>query len=109
MRIKLFEMFRTDDYYQEISRDEWNYFTPLSIKKSSIDKIMKVFPSIYIDDYYLRSYSKGIVVRIYESEDEYFYVYYLDNSRYGIKPPAKLYKCDQIEGLFKLLKDKDII
>jgi hypothetical protein len=124
MRIKLFETFETNDYYQEVSMDEWNYFTPLMITKSNIDKIMKILPcekmlvpleksNCGAEYSYLRY--KGEKIKIYESEDEYFYVCYFDPNQFaGLNLNLRshgvyYYKCDQFEGLVKFLKDKGII
>ena len=40
-------------------------------------------------------------------DDDYFLVRYIDNDKHFIE--SIYYKCDQIEGFVKLLKDKDII
>jgi hypothetical protein len=47
--------------------------------------------------------TKNISIDIYETDDEWFYVVYNH-----VSTPIKYYKCDQIEGVLKLLKDKNI-
>jgi hypothetical protein len=50
-----------------------------------------------------------IGLSIFETEDEYFYVSYskrIDKDNVAI---IETYKCDQLDGLKKLLKDKEII
>ena len=128
MRIKLFEGFNQDEYYVEINDIEWESFTPLMITKSTIDKINKIIPCQIMDDYtegnfnYLKWTKRKhtsmfsalgfdtrliISISIFEAEDEYFYVNY--NIQKSTKSTIRLYKCDQIDGLKKLLKDIGII
>jgi len=47
--------------------------------------------------------TKNITIDIYETDDEWFYVVYNH-----VSTPIKYYKCDQIDGVLKLLKDKNI-
>jgi hypothetical protein len=116
MRIKLFESF-TDDYYKEITYDEWGHsfimMTESTIKKIryflltnyGISAILthKKDPSRDWVQNFLSYESGDLTGIIYESEDEYFYITIFDYK------DIKYYKCDQFEGLFKFLKDKEII
>lgn len=126
MRIELFENFETENYYQEISIEEWWERKSISMSESTINKILKILPvhfeSIHKDninylkhyhedpdDYPVPSYTK---IFIYESDDEYFYVFYnkvyeTQNNKGVIKHDdiiTKQYKCDQLSGLEKLIK-----
>jgi hypothetical protein len=151
--IKLFEGFNTDEYYQEVTNQDWNdYFGMIPRDDSGKRKIInnrklleriinKIDPKLVVswlgvnhdpkpngrilsicDDspkYY--GYSK-IEVFIVPLEDEYFIVRVFDRTKdnweeaYPFSIPIeimnksfKYYKCDQREGLSKLLKDKGII
>ena len=137
--IRLFEGFNTDDYYHEINDVEWDRFDPIMMTKSTIDKIKNLIPSAELHEgnqhcefirdgklikfnrlsyekkteikqewYYIKKY-EIIGLSIFETEDEYFYVSY--NKRIDKDNVAKIeiYKCDQLDGLKKLLKDKEII
>jgi len=58
--------------------------------------------------YYIKKYEL-IGLSIFENDDEYFYVCYnkrIDKDNVAI---IETYKCDQLDGLKKLLKDKEII
>jgi len=50
-----------------------------------------------------------IGLSIFETEDEYFYVSYSKRINKDNVAKIEIYKCDQLDGLKKLLKDKEII
>jgi hypothetical protein len=119
MRIKLFEAFNTDDYYTIVDQQTW-----YELMNNTIDirgYYNRIKNSIH-EDYYLCKlmdqvelviiivpYSeKGLNINIIRTDDEWFYVRinkypYINNS------DLIVYKCDQIEGVMKLLKDLNII
>jgi hypothetical protein len=131
MRIKLFETFENNDYYQEIESDEWfdsmnsrieishvlnnikNLFGDKFIckerfhsgKTESIIEVTSWGPNTQSDYQYL--------IRITLNDDEWFYVHCVIVKGLGkkerTKQSIKIYKCDQWEGLVKLLKDKSIL
>ena len=125
MRIKLFETFETNNYYQEISSDEWLIVLGNTSHGRKMDNLLIEIPSNLSKkiislfkgyDYHLTSKPHVIVVntgisvnkrqiRISITEDEWFYV-----SSYNPETSDETYyKCDQFEGLVKFLKDKKII
>jgi hypothetical protein len=108
----IFEGFNTDDYYQEIEYNEWfaQRLNRLYISDNLNNRIKNLFDSsfdyqkqdsqgsvIYVD------IKEDIEVIIMINDDEWYYVYLLSNNYSGY------YKCDQFDGLKKLLKDKGII
>jgi hypothetical protein len=125
MRIKLFEMFGTDDYYQEISSDDWLYHrnNTLSIISDNLnEKIKKLILSTqkFTESGYRISgpprLEGSIIVidnididmRISLDDDEWYFVWFEEKiTKSTIR--IKYYKCDQFEGLVKFLKDKEII
>ena len=124
-----------DDYYEEIKPDEWEKFIPIMMTKSTIEKIRKIIPTEPLEYYnkhgkFIRlryekkteikqkvlknfnwSWTKKYEIKtvsIYEDDDEYFYVNYckmIDEDNVSI---IETYKCDQFEGLVKLLKNLNI-
>jgi hypothetical protein len=129
MRIKLFEMFETNNYYQEIDKHEW---IDSFHKKVEISHVFNNIKNLFGDEFICteRNYGidRGVIeitskppiasprrkssdypyIRIILNDDEWFYVHavkkvdsYLNNIMF--------YKCDQFEGLVKFLKDKGII
>ena len=103
--IKLFEEY--NEYYKEITYDEYSsYFdVVLFLTRDEIKRLGKVFKdhSVVYDSHkrvFKRSFvPDGVpttVGYIDKLPDEWYLVYY----RY------KHYKCDQMEGLIKLLEDK---
>jgi len=116
--LRVFEGF-VGDYYQKVDNEEYwdNLAERLEMSSNLIDKIRKLFPGceVYLIPFFeLESdldyiTSDGdlcikikdfMTIRLYEVDDEYFYVNVNDES---------YYKCDQFEGLVKLLVDKNII
>lgn len=112
--IKLFNEYSgyLDKYYEQLTFEEY-----LLLKNEGIDisdniyqKIKKLpFNSKWIVNnvflgriQYIRidSVPIGLVIIIFQLEDDYFLVYDFNNH---------FFKCDQWEGLVKLLKDIDVI
>ena len=116
--IKLFE--DLNEYYikGDISdlHDDDNQFIDIDFKYfsyfSNILKVVKL-PSYMtlIDGEGLRLFYNGGACNIFEMKDEWFYVIiYPDNpDNRTLGKEGTLYKCDQFDGLKKLLKDKEII
>jgi hypothetical protein len=134
--IKLFENFESDDnsaYYEEISEDDVqtikrkigsffavydeegededieNTLDTEEITSDEVEKIMKFFPDcphesesdgeLLIFQSSENLHGKEILVDITKTNDEWYYITLLFNV-------AASYKCDQFDGLIKLLKDK---
>ena len=105
--IKLFEEY--NQYYTEISRlsDDWGIYVSFDKLPFNVDEhkyIMKNlsdigYSNIYNDDDAIRIRFKPVVLDIYKDQDEWFWV--------ARDTPRELtfYKCDQLEGLIKCLKD----
>ena len=111
------EKYGTEDYYKEVNEDEWFAFKPLMISDKNINKIEGFARGRFIfeisglnrsGDYgniykYISLRKWSYLLQIYESEDDYFYVYReVENGR-NVK--HNRYKCDQIDGLEKLIND----
>jgi hypothetical protein len=124
--LRLFEGFNQDEYYQEITSEEFNDledndgmnvdFSPKDREKLDIilnnnvgHRFSKTIRSssynsggclvlMLNDDYFSH-------VAIEPLEDDYYIVFTSNNKIDG----SKYYKCDQWEGLMRLLKDKGII
>jgi hypothetical protein len=137
MRIKLFEMFNKDDYYVSITFEEWGtaFENRLSISDNLNNRIKNLFdPSFYcqksdselssssilwrgsyisVDNVtnlndYVQKLRYRLEMKISLNDDEWYYVYlYTDHRLRGRS--SEYYKCDQLHGLEKLLKDKKII
>lgn len=121
--INLFESFeKTEYYYQEITQDEYNpIFNGDNDYITFEDKYSKKLISLGFEQNqnrlkccHIHIFKPGdgntpedvIDVYVYQRQDEYFDV----ELAHGIpNSTSEYYRCDQIEGLFKLLKDKDII
>ena len=117
--IKLFESFETDDYYTEITNDEYNFFRDsfISMSKSDSYKLKTVISGDYhieekeldepkISYFYCREILPGTkfvkvpnIFTIVKVEDDWFLVYISDH----------FYKCDQIDGLIKFLKNEGLV
>jgi hypothetical protein len=135
--LKLFEGFETDDYYKEVSEDEYDELATSHVNFTTYEKeeIKKYFHQvsreftiyvknletgeIYKDtiaktqgdpglveveeryiipkEYFLISYNHKVRMAISKIDDEWFMVLLYEKGRY--------YKCDQIEGLKKLIED----
>jgi hypothetical protein len=123
--LKLFEGFESNDYYQEISGDDYILNNSITVHMS--DKTKSKIDSWFSNDHNNTTYFKdspgrsrcctprhgpGITISfkegflyIYELEDEWFDVTHVSVVGSGITH----YKCDQLEGLRKFLTDKGFI
>ena len=132
--IKLFEGFNKDEYYQRVDSED----SPL-LNKDRFDDYEWVDLSSRVIDYLkgeimygweisdsgryrgfsfvklsMNVYRRGKIVPvisciIFESSDDWFWVSQTIHSDGYPAVPRQTYKCDQFEGLLKLLKDKGII
>jgi hypothetical protein len=149
--IKLFEGFNQDEYYQEITAQDWNNFMisdsgrrKIINNRKLLERIInKIDPKLVVswlgvnldpkpngrilsicDDSPKKYHTNRMEVFIVPLEDEYFIVRFFDRTNenwedYPLSLPfeisyksysgTKYYKCDQRDGLVKLLKDKGII
>jgi hypothetical protein len=130
--LKLFEGFETDDYYVKIEDtsvvDDYKFFDQMI----DFSDILKVKPMVNMDVdskicninppggtliryLYLEERGDGIEsYSIYKLDDDWYYVqvekYYPDIDSGEMEfESMEWYKCDQLEGLIKFLKDKNII
>jgi len=124
----LLEGFSTNEYYQEIDQNTYTDLrsNPISITERNIEKITKDlkyefevvavtweeeedrlvgFCLLECKALLIYPDNKSVGDLILELEDDWFLV---DFDHWG-PFNRTLYKCDQIEGLLKLLKDKGII
>ena len=123
--LRLFEGFNQDEYYKEITSEEFNDledegmivgFSPKDREKLDIILNNNVGPR-FIKTIRSSSYNSGgcLVLMLNDDyfshvvieplEDDYYIVLTSNNKIDG----SKYYKCDQWEGLMRLLKDKGII
>lgn len=136
MRIKLFEGFDANDYYEVITWSEYDgYFQSeklIDISESDIKKVKDIIgpywdtgierkgfgsnPSRKCLRALLRETPNNNMTNIKKSlfitsvDDDYFLVRYIDNDKLSSKLVRSIYcKCDQFEGLIEFLKDEDII
>jgi hypothetical protein len=114
----LFEGFNTDEYYTNIDIATYDELVSNTIDMSDrdIEIITKNLKYEWRQDKALLIYpdpnNKSVWVLIIELEDDWFLVDFNLTYRVGVNwgPFNRtLYKCDQIEGLLKLLKDKDYL
>jgi len=121
--IRLFEGFNTDDYYQEIDYEEWydQRLNRLNISDNLNNRIKNLFDSrsdyqkqdsqgsvIYVDKnvYFTQSSLVNFIyINISLNDYDWYYVYIYNE----VRDKRSYYKCDQFDGLKKLLKDKGII
>ena len=111
--LKLFE--NHNEYYFEIGDSDLDNLRFAFFKESDIELIKKHcegrFKVVHTDKFILDLYedNSSLIwssnrwlyrIQIESLEDEWFLVY-INNSEY--------YKCDRIDGLLKLLKDKELI
>ena len=113
--IKLFEGFGTDDYYTEISIDDEVDFMQQKTDEEDSKRVFRLLSNMLENSEYdieLRSWRNEIFISNRDSVrvwvictgDEYYNVRYDDETNtYGY-----YYRCDQIDGLKKLLKDKGL-
>ena len=123
--LRLFEGFNQDEYYQEITSEEFNDledegmivgFSPKDRERLDIILNNNVWPR-FSKTIRSSSYNSGgcLVLMLNDDyfshvaieplEDDYYIVFTSNNKIDG----SKYYKCDQWEGLMRLLKDKGII
>jgi hypothetical protein len=119
----IFEGFNTDDYYQEIEYNEWfsQRLNRLYISDNLNNRIKNLFDSsfdyqkldnqgsiIFVDKKEGREENRivSIEVKIMINDDDWYYV---DISNILDFNSSGYYKCDQFDGLKKLLKDKEVI
>jgi hypothetical protein len=100
-----------DNLYKEVSEDEYDELATSHVKFTTYEKevIKKYFHQVsrglveveerYIipKEYFLISYNHKLRMAISKIDDEWFMVLLYEKNRY--------YKCDQIEGLKKLIED----
>jgi hypothetical protein len=125
--IKLFEGFNKDEYYEEIEElyDDEDTFSPISseLKKSikswfelTDDKICSlgfyITEELNIDirDYNINisSLDGSLWLNLMEMVDEYYYIQFGHIENGQVKLDGH-YRCDQLDGVKKFLKDKGII
>ena len=129
--IKLFESFKTEDYYQEITVHEYDDLlglfdswrddedetsTPLRGRISDVDfnKLKKLFsdrrylPYRVDDDGFEDESGDGVYVdgSYVDKESVSIWVDSLEDDWYVVSTPCGYYKCDQWDGLIRLLSDK---
>jgi hypothetical protein len=107
--LKLFEGFDGGEYYQEVSGDDYTSNNIKMIEMS--DRVKNQIELWFSDDpnntiYYgmgMNVSCKLGFIYIYELEDEWFDVFLSGSGN------TTFYKCDQLDGLKKLLEDLGII
>jgi hypothetical protein len=130
--LKLFEGFETDDYYAKIEDISVFHDPKFFDQVVDFNDILKVKSMVNMDvDSKICNYlaSGGTLIRylyiecpgddfvdyfIYKFDDDWYYVqvvkHYLDIDSGEMEfEGEEWYKCDQLEGLIKLLKDKKLI
>jgi hypothetical protein len=117
MRIKLFESFNTEDYYQEISFSEYMYNLRMRITISDI--LHNNFLSLFdmskwreIGHYHHNDELNSVMITNPIEETD-ICIGVLDDDWYLVRlvlyqsnDSDTYWKCDQMDGLKKLLKDK---
>jgi hypothetical protein len=111
--LKLFEGFDKSDYYQEINQDDIDHADCISFSKGDLDILCHDYGFNYSrfgdgsERIYKQSKSVGepnsFTVYVYQLPDEYFI---LEAYCGGYPIEVFFYKCDQVEGVIKLLEDK---
>ena len=137
--LKLFEdIFSTNDYYSEISADEWTSFLPSSMTDDHINKIKKMCNKKLVvremrpphDDIasnpnslcnYLAYHKKYVdkvttqvlfreSIDLYEYKDEeWFIIKYVIYDWDKQIDKMNIVKCDGIDGLLRFFKDKKLL
>ena len=127
--IKLYEGFNTDDYFQHIDNNDWwdNRDERIEISYNTIKKICGLFSNwdievddnnmyIILDNQNVSIKNYEYTINLYEVDDEYFYVNLTRRypNGYGLFSRSSgsfeySYKCDQLEGVIKFLKNAYII
>ena len=118
--IKLFENFN-GGFYEVISSDEYDNSICydldskyIKILSSRVKDIYKLCPEVLINKD--GSHYQGVCIKseddleinISESDDEWFYVEIIDSSDF-YSDTCILYKCDQFDGLIKLLEFIEVL
>jgi hypothetical protein len=105
--LKIFEDFESNEYYKEISEDDYNPlfndedYIPFEEKYSN--KLIQLgFKQSPLNKRCCSTYTNGMNVYVFQRNDEYFDVEIGARKR-------KYYRCDQFDGLLKLLKDNKIL
>ena len=100
--------YKKDDYYTEITRDEWINFRDdkwIDFNQRDINRLTELSKKFEViksnNKNYIKLYHKETWLNILECEDEWFIVSCYNNDNY--------YKCDQIDGVLYFLKDKGFI
>lgn len=114
-RLKLFEEYNNDNYYQLLDVDDFldAEYDRIEMSDKTINRIKQAFVGWDIEVGYLNEFiymwdfdpNADHEIKIFEVDDEYFYCY-INNYNQDI---TDYYKCDQLEGLIKLFKDKELI
>ena len=106
--IKLFEEY--NEYYREINYDEYVKYSNniLPFNKDEIERLKKVFDnysSIFVYRFiYTNKSIIGFDIDMCFSS-KFGYIYKLPDEWYFCYLDGKNYKCDQMEGLIKLIED----
>ena len=109
--IKLFEEY--NQYYTKIDEDEynlvWDTMEILSFTKNEIKSIKSLLPNNIVkedknddEELFIYTLKKKIWMRLYKASDEWYYV-----KSFGLRRThQQWYKCDQFDGLLRLIEDK---
>jgi hypothetical protein len=113
MRIKLFESF--NDYYQEITVWEFLELREQDNKEEFTSRERDLINETDLVDYWYEK-DESIIPKVrLEINSNYIYIwkledgYFLVKSIGGDRRMGTIYKCDQIEGVMKLLKSKGLL
>ena len=134
MKLKLFEEYNIS--YVKITYDDFKEMIPIGLSKGSLSKLSNLFNKDRMlirtqksindtfilnqhEKYYFNIISRWLYIMeglqealIEECSDEWFRITYYNNDTHRGSQPnmiGGLYKCDQIDGVIRLLKDKRII
>lgn len=124
--IKLFESFKKEDYYTQVTKVDWNNSIGIEMDKSIYNQIEEFYlhnikgdGTKLQEDHYINNDEPQIeflgikiylskigggdrrVVSIIQSEDEWFWTWVFNT----YENKSEYYKCDQLEGLFNLLNN----
>lgn len=103
--MKINESFKTDDYYKESTIDDFNKSRIVSFSNMWI-KMMKGWNfNPIIEETRGKKWIHDSDEKFYmfETQDQYFWYFS------PIEDPTDIYRCDQIDGVERLLRDKNII
>ena len=137
MKIKLFEAFNMSDFYKKVSQQQWEddsligsvdisktlltnlkskleTYCLLKVLEDEIDTVKTYINIVVPFDEHKKD--ERLEISIFQNEDEWFYVRVERKLKYlhGIKRKRyreywEYYKCDQEEGVVKLLEDLKLI